>query len=197
MPQKVVYRDENRLEQHAQVVLSRYAQKTGWTPSLPVPIEQIIELVYDLTISWEPIDEQPGEKILGMLTPATKTIVMNDVHADGILGAIGPTNFTLAHELGHWLFDADDPNQGELFDIAGEPVFCRGSDVEDQAARNRERNADRFAAVLLLPGGLIDVGELDFLDSSELGHQAREWGVSRQTLEIRIEELSAPERPRY
>ncbi len=197
MPRKVIYRDERQLEQHARLVLSHYEQQAGWTPSLPIPIEQIIESVYDLTISWEPIEEQPGERILGMLVPATKTIIMNEGYAGGILGAIGPTSFTLAHELGHWLFDADDPDQGELFDVAGEPVFCRGSDVEDQNAMYRERNADRFAAVLLLPAGLVDVAELDFLGASELAGVAHDWGVSRTTLEIRIQELSAlPKRPR-
>ena len=102
---------------------------------------------------------------------------------------MGPINFTFAHELGHWLFDAVDPNQSELF-TTERTVFWRGADNAERAAVLRERNCDRFAARLLLPSGLLDVHELTFLDGEQLRETVRAWGVSLQTLEIRISELT-------
>lgn len=171
--------------------IARYVSLTGWTPSLPVPIEQILEVVYDLRILWDDLEEAPGETILGALIPSERRIVMNQRHLEGRLRTMGPINFTFAHELGHWLFDAVDPNQSELF-TANTTVFCRGADNAERAAVMRERNCDRFAARLLLPSGLLDVHELAFLEGEQCRDMARAWGVSLQTLEIRISELSGP-----
>ena len=195
MPRKVIYRDERQLEQHARLVLSHYEQQAGWTPSLPIPIEQIIESVYDLTISWEPIEEQPGERILGMLVPATKTIIMNEGYAGGILGAIGPTNFTLAHELGHWLFDADDPDQGELFDVAGEPSEAPTSRIRTRCTTSATPTGSPLSSSCR-PDSSTWLGPSTSLGrrSSQVWHTT---GVCpRTTLEIRIQELSAlPKQP--
>ena len=186
------FRSDAVLDATVNQTIARYAELTRWTPALPVPIEQILEVVYDLRILWEELDEGPGEVILGALIPSDRRIVMNERHLAGRLRTMGPINFTFAHELGHWLFDAADPNQGELFSADMTPVFCRGADTADRAAVTRERNCDRFAARLLLPSGLLDVHELGFFDGEQLRDAARAWGVSLQTLEIRISELSGP-----
>ena len=183
------YRSDAVLDATVTQVIARYASLAGWTPSLPVPIEQILEVVYDLRILWDELEEAPGETILGALIPSERRIVMNQRHLEGRLRTMGPINFTFAHELGHWLFDVVDPNQGELFADAT-TVFCRGAENAERAAVTRERNCDRFAARLLLPSGLLDVHELGFLDGERLRDAARAWGVSLLTLEIRISELS-------
>jgi hypothetical protein len=172
-------------------IVDRHASLTGWTPSLPVPIEDILESVYDLRILWTEIEEGPGEQILGALVPSTRTVKMNERHLDGRLARMGPTNFTFAHELGHWLFDAGDPNQGALF-TDDTPVFCRGADDRHRDAVVRERNCDRFAARMLLPARFLDVEELARLRDDQLRDAARAWGVSATTLTIRIEELVGP-----
>lgn len=187
-PKSAHHRSDAVLDGVVAGVLDRYSTLTGWLPAMPIPIEHIIETVYDLRILWQDIDEQADETILGALVPARKTIVMNERHLDGRLRRMGPTNFTFAHELGHWLFDAVDPAQGELF-TDPTPVFCRGADTIERAAIIRERNADRFAARMLLPVQLLDVDELAFLHGDELRSVARGWGVSAQTLEIRIGEV--------
>jgi hypothetical protein len=186
------HRSDAVLDATVNQTIARYVSMTGWTPSLPVPIEQILEVVYDLRILWDDIEERPGEMILGALIPSERQIVMNQRHLEGRLRTMGPINFTFAHELGHWLFDAVDPNQSELFAPDMTPVFCRGADNAERAAVTRERNCDRFAARLLLPTGLLDVHELAFLDGEQLRDAARAWGVSLQTLEIRTSELSGP-----
>jgi len=54
--------------------------------------------------------------------------------------------FTIAHEIGHHLLHSD-----------GAAVLCRPADVDQVAAteRAREREANRFAAELLMPEGLV------------------------------------------
>ncbi len=193
MTRKVYPRSWERLTDSAADVLRRYEAATGWTPSLPVPIEDIVERVFDLRILWEPIQENAGDIVLAMLVPEHRTIVVNETHADGILEAAGPLNFTFAHELGHWLFDAENPDQGRLFDDAGEPVFCRSSSVADETDRIREGNANRFAASLLMPRALLPIDELRQMPYHELREEAARFGVSTQALQIRIDQLSGRE----
>jgi hypothetical protein len=58
--------------------------------------------------------------------------------------------FSVAHEVGHFVLHA--------LPAHAEPVFCRPADVQadvDAAARRREREANRFAAELLMPEPLV------------------------------------------
>ncbi len=194
MTRSLFPRSYESLDVKAAEVLGRYSRRTGWTPVLPVPIEHIIETEYDLRILWNVIDEQPNEKILAMLEPSERRIVMNETHADvgGILANIGPVNFSLAHELGHWLFDAVSPDQGEMFAVV-EPVFCRGTHSTEEASRIREGNADRFAAALLMPRSLLPVADLAAMDDGQLRAAAESYGVSYQALCIKLDKLKPPQ----
>lgn len=183
-------RDEH--EELAADVLGRYALATRWTPSLPVPIEHIVEVHFGLTLLWEQIPEVSGEVVLGALSPTERTIRLNECHLDLFEQVVGPETFTLAHELAHWLYDAGDPDQGQLFESDPLPVLCRdvtpvsGSD----AARLREVNANKLAACLLLPAHLVRRAVRPRpLGSDELRDLAQAWGVSKTTLRIRLEEL--------
>jgi len=174
-------------------VLARWQRASGSAPlSLPVPIEMIIETVYGLRIVSERIPEGPGEQILGVLQPADRTIVLNQRHEELFVSVVGPEQFTLAHELGHWLYDADDPAQGQLFDPAAPPVFCRHlvNAARGDPARLREVNANKLASSLLMPHDLLR-REIDAPFSSYrcLAQTAATWGVSVQALTYRLEAL--------
>lgn len=61
-----------RQEVHEQIageVLRRHAQTTGWSVSMPVPIELIIEQSYNLTLDVGYIEEAAGVTVLGALYP--------------------------------------------------------------------------------------------------------------------------------
>ena len=187
-PRRAFPRAARQHEAAASETLSRFVSGSGWSPALPVPIEAIIESCYGLTILWAEIDEQPGEHILGALLPTQHQIVLNERHQELFERVIGPERFTLAHELGHWVYDADDPNQATLFDVDLLPVFCRGA--ADDKANIREVNANKFAACVLLPADLVRAAVSDRYRSWEaVKAQATEWGVSRRTLEIRLATL--------
>lgn len=192
MAQKTYPRPERHHAVTTGNVLAKHERETGVPISLPVPIEQIIEITYGLTLLWDDIEEPPDCKILGALYPQHRRIVMNTLHEDMFDRYIGPARFTLAHELGHWIYDADDPDQMTL-GIENEPVgeeFCyhREHDGLPEDTRIREMNANKFAAHLLLPEHLVKAVSVDAI-LGDFRRTAASWGVSQTTLRIRLETL--------
>jgi Zn-dependent peptidase ImmA (M78 family) len=187
-PRRAYPRRNESHEGAAADVLDRHRQMAGWAPSLPIPVELIIDATFDVRISWDDIAERPGEWILGALHPKSRSIVLNDRHEDLLIDVVGPLNFTLAHELGHWLYDADDPNQEQLFD-PDQPVFCRRLQGDDPG-QIREINANKFASALLIPAHHVRAAVSGPLPSvSAFNSLAQSWGVSRRALRIRFETL--------
>lgn len=84
--------------------LLEYQQNTGEKLEVPpVPIEKIVENdPFDLSISWETIEEKLGEDIFAGLRPKTKQIVMNEVKLKLFKEKPGLERFSMGHELGHW-----------------------------------------------------------------------------------------------
>lgn len=171
-------------------VLRRHATRSGKPIELPVPIELIVEITYELSIEWHDIDEPLDHKILGALSPSTRTIVMNTRHLPMFDRWVGPERFTLAHELAHWLYDAENPGQGTL-DLGGtSEIYCRRDDTTklDETTKLREQNANALAAHILLPDDLVLAQDLDAMLADFRG-TAHAWGVSQQTLQIKLERL--------
>lgn len=174
-------------ERTAGEVLRRHAVKTGWVPALPVPIELIVDQTFGIRIESRMIQEPDGVRILGALFQDDPAIVLNDLHGKLFEAVIGPLEFTLAHELGHWLYDAD-VGQSALFE-ASEPVFCYAAGGKGpDATAIREMNANKLAAAVLMPADLVRAADLDDLVSHHREY-AQAWGVSGRALEIRLQEL--------
>ena len=175
----------------ARNVLARHESVVGVPVTLPVPIELIIEQTYGLQILWEEIPEPPDSVILGALAPRERRIVLNVRHEDLFERWLGPERFTLAHELAHWIYDAENPDQLSLgFDAQPAELYCyhRESPGLSETLRIREMNANKLAANLLLPGDLVRREDIDGVLGDFSGTAAR-WQVSRKTLRIRLQEL--------
>jgi Zn-dependent peptidase ImmA (M78 family) len=175
-------------------VLRRHATATGQPITLPVPIEAIVEVTYGIAVLHDEIVEPEGSMILGALSPADNTIVMNSKHEDLFEAVIGPERFTYAHELAHLIYDADAPGQLTLgFEESRSEQFCyhRESSGLADSLQIREVNANKLASHLLLPEVLVRAADLDALLQDFRG-TARRWGVSPTCLRIRLEELSLP-----
>lgn len=170
-------------------VLADHQSRTGRPIELPVPIDMIIERDYGLDILWEEIAEPPNSMILGALFPLDRRIVMNARHSSLFDRVMGPERFTKAHELAHWIYDADDPNQLSL-DVEETPHICyeRESSALTRDLDIREVNANKLASHLLLPEELIRAADIDQVVSS-LPEVAAAWGVSQQALRIRLHTL--------
>ena len=173
-------------------VLARHALTVGAPVVLPVPIELIIEQTYRLEILWEEVPEPPCTLILGKLVPRYRRIVLNSRHETLFEKWVGPERFTLAHELAHWIYDADNPDQLAL-DLDGQSAeqYCyhRESPGLSEDRRIREVNANKLAAHMLLPEDLVRRANIDEV-LRDLPGTARRWQVSSTALRIRLQDLS-------
>lgn len=191
MPRRTYPRPDHHHAVTASNVLERHASTVGVAVDLPVPIELIIEQTYGLEILWEDIPEIPGTLILGALAPRDRRIVLNTRHESLFERYMGPERFTLAHELAHWIYDADDPDQ-ITWDVYEKPaeIYCyyRESPGLSETIRIREMNATKLAAQLLLPEDLVRRADITEVLKDFAG-TAKRWQVSRTTLRIRLQEL--------
>ena len=191
MPRRTFPRSQHRHALTASKVLTRHALATGSPVTLPVPIEMIIEQTYRLEILWEDLEEPSGLMILGKLRPHCRRILLNTRHEALFEKYIGPERFTLAHELAHWIYDADNPDQLAFdLDVQLEDQNCYHLESAglSEDFRIREINANKLAAHLLLPEDLVrSVSLYEILE--DFSGTAAAWQVSRTTLCIRLQEL--------
>ena len=124
----------------AHAVRERYLGLYGGE-GVPVPVEAIAEDLLGLRIeeSWD-ID------CSGMLLPASRTIVLNAAEAPRDEAPLRRFRFTIAHEIGHWVCHC---LEGRAPSSA--PSYCRPVDLTEAADRTLEREANVFAAELLMP----------------------------------------------
>ena len=191
MPRRTYPRPDHHHTSTANKILARHASNVGAPVALPIPIELIIEQTYRLEILWEEIREPPHTIILGALAPRDRRIVLNSSHEALFEKYMGPERFTLAHELAHWIYDADNPDQ-LAFDV-GEPPeerYCyhRESPGLSEILRVRELNANRLAAHILLPEDLVRRANVDEV-LNDLSGTATRWQVSRTALGIRLKDM--------
>jgi Zn-dependent peptidase ImmA (M78 family) len=140
----------------AHALRARYLSAFGG-PAIPVPVEAIAEDLLGLRIedSWDLGD------CSGLLVPAQRLIVLNA--AERFSSRNDPPlrrfRFTVAHELGHWICHAHERPEAE-------PVYCRQVHLAEVADRKLEREANVFAAELLMPEDAVrqawaETGEVD------------------------------------
>jgi len=122
----------------AHAVRERYLGLFGG-PELPVPVEAIAGDLLGLRI-----EESWDMECSGMLLPAARKIVLNAAEAPRDVAPLRRFRFTIAHEIGHWICHVVGAGRSE-------PVFCRAKDLSEDADRTLEREANVFAAELLMP----------------------------------------------
>ncbi len=99
-------------------------------------------------------------------------------------------NFTAAHELAHLLL-----HEQEKLHVDHSFRFRLRDEVSSQGTEEDEREANYFAASLLMPERFLEqdltgVEYLDLLDEDFLNGIARKYGVSSQALVIRLKNLN-------
>jgi hypothetical protein len=145
--------DEKRYEEpRAHALRERYLRTFGG-PEIPVPVESIAEDLLGLRIERAEID------CSGMLLPIQRLIRLRAAEAPRNEYPLRRYRFTIAHELGHWICHA-------LEGSTPAATFCRAIDISHVAERTIEREANVFAAELLMPGPAVheawdEVGDLE------------------------------------
>lgn len=99
-------------------------------------------------------------------------------------------NFTVAHELAHLLLH----DQEQLHLDRAFPTVRMRDDVSSQGVDDAEKEANLFAAELLMPepflrADLAGQGPLDLYDDDFIPELARKYGVSVQALTFRLQYL--------
>lgn len=159
----------------------------------PVPIEEIIEFHYDLSILWEKIDHfDPSGLVMAAIIPSERKIIMNETHRELFEEKIGTMNFTFAHELGHWVLHANEGDGQMALELTDSKVFyCRSVNKKPPI----EFQADQFAGCLLMPRPIVnaEVQRLKSLGRIRLRHLydlAERFGVSISALQVRLEKAN-------
>ncbi len=124
---------------------------------IPVPVESIAEDFLGLRI-----EERDLGDCSGMLIPSERLIVVNAAEARSGDTPTRRHRFTIAHELGHWICHArPDPN-------AAAASYCRSHDLEQDADRDLEREANVFGAELLMPEAAVREAWAAVQDAAEV-----------------------------
>jgi hypothetical protein len=157
----------------AHALRARYGRAFGGA-EIPVPVESIAEDLLGLRIEerWNLGDTS------GLLLPADRLIVLNAAEQAG--GRNDPPlrrfRFTIAHELGHWICHAQERP-------AAAPVYCRQVDLARDADRALEREANVFAAELLMPEKGVRAA---WSESRDLAECAERFDVSPTAMRWRL-----------
>jgi Zn-dependent peptidase ImmA (M78 family) len=151
------------IEEAADHLLDEYRDFAGGL-TLPVPIESIAEhfLKYDLEITDQGLFADPS--FLGGISFETNTIFVNASIEDHE----GRYTFTIAHEIGHHVLHRD------IYDdlVADRSqILCR----EEKHKPLIEKQADRFAAALMMPRYILsdEVGKFSQKTPRTLGEALR------------------------
>ena len=131
---------ERRYEEpRAHALRERYLATFGG-PEIPVPVEAIAEDLLGLRVE----ESADLGDCSGLLLPAERRIVVNATERMSGDVPIRRHRFTIAHEVGHWICHA-------LGSASPQPSYCRARDLSEDADRTLEREANIFAAELLMP----------------------------------------------
>ena len=123
-------------EPRAHLLREQYHAAFGGA-ELPVPVEAIAEDLLGLAV--EVRNDLP---VSGMLLPSERRILVRSDESEP------RRRFTIAHELGHWICQCQE---GDM-----QPVYCRAAEIGvDAAAKALEREANVFAANLLMPEPVV------------------------------------------
>ena len=145
------YLKNSTIEKESKKLLGDFNNKTGHKLSAPIPVFDIIEyLGYDVDFRKDGIYED--KNLLGGTLIDQKTIEINENLSDHE----GRMNFTAAHEVGHIILHVPFYNEKHGKDVSEHKIISRkDGGFEGTKKEPEEWQADKFAAFLLMPSGLV------------------------------------------
>jgi hypothetical protein len=210
------YRNET-IEQRAEQRLLELERLLGAPVPIPVPIDLLAERVLGLSLLWEPIDEMPGEVVLGAIIPEKKVVVLNENRLPLFNEKPGLERSTKGHEMGHWDLFVDQSLLGHPALFPDQPIsiayrntpsgdatvmkaFIQSEagreylrDMNDRADHPDEARAvNRYAAAISLPRVVLyqEVSKIDRTKWPNLYKLAKTLDVTISALTVRLEQLN-------
>lgn len=148
--------------------------------SAPVPVEDIAKTL-GADVTREPVEDDLSGFIYRDRKANTAVIGVNSTQHPN------RQNFTLAHELGHFLLHegSDDVHVDRRFQVKFR------NEASSQGTDDEEKEANLFAAELLMPADFLkeEMEEIDIVDLDDetvLAKLARRYGVSTQAMTFRL-----------
>lgn len=141
----------------------------------------------DLDLLWEEVADEHGGQVLGQLVAQERLVVLNERHREALEERGGRLRrYTVGHEIGHWELHAGALRSGVMSLVEGGRTACR-----DRARQRIERQAEMFAAALLMPreGVASAVPQVPWHGWSAVYDLADVFVVNVTPMVIRLEEL--------
>jgi hypothetical protein len=143
---KVPWLPKSDIDALAATVIDSCRRTFGRRIRPPIPVEAMIEQHFDLQLGYVDFKETYGmDGILGAMLVNRRTILASDRLLES--RCEGRLNFTLAHEIGHWILHRHLVGAAHRFEAESGAIFCRAADGKKPV----EWQADYFAACLLMP----------------------------------------------
>ena len=165
---EVPHLESPAIEAAANELLREYSKKFGQAITTPVQVERIAEIHLQLVLEFKDMKAMfPMADVHGAIWFEEGLIAIDErLDPEVYPLMLGRYRFTLAHEVGHWCLHRhlfllqDAPEQMVLL-----PIQSRVPDVVCRSTTRRrpiERQADEFAANLLMPRKMIRKAWADF-----------------------------------
>jgi hypothetical protein len=194
MSRHVPYLADEAIERDIVALLAAYEHERDIVLEPPIPIEDIIEKHLNLRIEFDdlharhnvPRSENGDTDILGAIYGDGSIFIDESLDPEEHPSKEGRYRFTLAHEVGHFLYHQDLLADGALI-VAEESETglpnIRG-DLHDKLLKQAELQANRFASCLLVPLPLLALEWFNWMKSlrpfvfEEFAHDVRWWRPS-------------------
>ena len=157
--------------------------------SAPVDVQRLC-LWLNVKVHEETLEDQVSGVL--MIKGGERHVLINKSHHPN------RKRFTIAHELGHLtLHDGEGDKvfidkQIRVYQRVGEPTHDVYNHPESLTDAKQEREANTFAAALLMPAPLLQHAALEhnLWDEADIAALARTFGVSEQAMSIRLQQLN-------
>jgi hypothetical protein len=182
---------EAEIERRANALLHAYSQSVEPIRCAPIPVEDILERHLKVSLGFEDLGRVVGRRgaVGASWVESREVAIDHSLDPESEPKALGRFRFTVAHEIGHWVLHLASPrDRANALRLLHSPSAARRDP--------RERQADYFAACLLMPRKLVrwhwqELGELArgpaVMDPCQ--EMARRFQVSEEAMWRRLEHL--------
>ena len=184
----VDYLEEWKIEDEAEEILQKAKLLGFYNNNEATPLDQIAEIILNCHIIYRNLDKHQFG-LLGVADYKQKIIWINeslDYYDDYNLPDEGRLNFTLAHEIGHFVLHKKLYENDNFFDFHNET---------DPIGKRIEIQANIFAEMLMMPRKLIyQKWQKDFFHienhHQKIYEMMKFFKTSREAMQIRLKNLN-------
>lgn len=176
------------IEETAELLLEEYQKSYGRIISPPIPVEMIAEQILGLRCEIVGL-KKFGKNVVGVLLSKERRILISESGSDTHY------NFTIAHEIGHWVLHVPTQRSLDYIDDTQTVNPMRSLMVSSRRQSKKEAvqegEANKFAAALLIPRSrLINVTkEISRILAGDVYKLASVFETSPKTMYYRLKYL--------